>query len=272
MEYQQDELLSIGEFMRLLNTTRATLTHYDKIGVLKPAYIEENGYRYYRPEQAQTYLLVTLFSECGLPLKEIKGYLKSLDKANGENLVEESLDLARRQIRKLTQVERLMSSKQQLYNLALEHDNEIPFLRYFEDQKYFRSTIRGLPASQQQLQTDHSISISRYITDHGEFPEHPFCGRMQIARDENGISLSAPSGRDQNAEIYNKVAGMYACKIKHGTRYSREAVVQELYDFAEKQDYVPDGDLYMIDTVNFCITNNEDEYSTLFQIHVQRKN
>ena len=43
--------LTIRKFSELTHTSIDTLKHYDAIGLLKPAYIGKNHYRYYLPEQ-----------------------------------------------------------------------------------------------------------------------------------------------------------------------------------------------------------------------------
>ncbi|WP_066369112.1 MerR family DNA-binding transcriptional regulator [Neobacillus fumarioli] len=44
--------LSIGEMAKLRKVTVETLRHYDKIGLLKPYYVDPNtGYRYYSTYQ-----------------------------------------------------------------------------------------------------------------------------------------------------------------------------------------------------------------------------
>ena len=45
------KLLKVGEFARLCHTTKETLLHYDRKGLLQPRYISENGYRFYSMEQ-----------------------------------------------------------------------------------------------------------------------------------------------------------------------------------------------------------------------------
>lgn len=268
MDYDYEHLLTVGEFAKLLNTTRATLVHYDDLGILKPAKTAESGYRYYLPTQAQTYLLILLFSECGLKLKDIKGYLASLDAKTGKQLVEQSLAQVDEQLRRLMQVKRLMESKRAMYGLASAHEYEKPFIEHFAERRYFQSTMRSASSTQQQLQTDHSISICRYVADHGEFPEYPFAARIKLIPCEDGIEAVAIAGQDQNAEIYLKPAGDYACILHKGTRYTIESMLEVLANHANEQGYQIAGDLYMTDTVNFVITNNEEEYSTLFQVRV----
>lgn len=41
-------MLRIGEFSKLSKTTVKTLRYYDKVGLLKPAFVDSfTGYRYY---------------------------------------------------------------------------------------------------------------------------------------------------------------------------------------------------------------------------------
>ncbi|MGL5353950.1 MAG: MerR family transcriptional regulator, partial [Clostridium sp.] len=67
---------SIGEISKLHNISVQTLRHYDKIGLLKPSYINEStGYRYY---SAKHFVIIDLIKQCksmGLSLDEIKGLI-----------------------------------------------------------------------------------------------------------------------------------------------------------------------------------------------------
>lgn len=68
---------SVGEISKLTNVPIQTLRYYDKMGLLKPAYInEQNNYRYYSINQ---FIKIDLLKQCklmGLSLKEIEELLK----------------------------------------------------------------------------------------------------------------------------------------------------------------------------------------------------
>lgn len=68
---------SVGEISKLTNVPIQTLIYYDKMGLLKPAYInEQNNYRYYSINQ---FIKIDLLKQCklmGLSLKEIEELLK----------------------------------------------------------------------------------------------------------------------------------------------------------------------------------------------------
>ena len=44
-------LMKTAEFAHFCRTTKDTLIHYDRIGILQPAQITDAGYRLYRPEK-----------------------------------------------------------------------------------------------------------------------------------------------------------------------------------------------------------------------------
>jgi len=52
-----------------------TLHYYDEVGLLKPAYVSANGYRYYEEPQLLKLQQILFFRELGLELREIKTIL-----------------------------------------------------------------------------------------------------------------------------------------------------------------------------------------------------
>ena len=65
-------MLKIGEFSRLSQVTVKTLHHYDDLGLLRPAHIDqETGYRYYTVEQLPRIHRIMAIKELGLSLEQI---------------------------------------------------------------------------------------------------------------------------------------------------------------------------------------------------------
>jgi DNA-binding transcriptional MerR regulator len=62
---------SIAEVARMSGVTSRTLRHYDGIGLLAPAHVGPNGYRYYEVEQLLRLQQILLLRELGLGLSEI---------------------------------------------------------------------------------------------------------------------------------------------------------------------------------------------------------
>lgn len=62
---------SIAEVARMSKVTSRTLRHYDAIGLLEPAWVGSNGYRYYEREQVLRLQQILLLRELGLGLDTV---------------------------------------------------------------------------------------------------------------------------------------------------------------------------------------------------------
>lgn len=72
-------MLSIGNFSKICQVSVKALHHYDKIELMKPAYIDEQtGYRYYSDNQIGLMLLIQRLKRYGFTLLEIKEFCRGL--------------------------------------------------------------------------------------------------------------------------------------------------------------------------------------------------
>jgi MerR family transcriptional regulator, thiopeptide resistance regulator len=62
---------TVRQLARLSGVSVRTLHHYDEIGLLKPAFIGENRYRYYGREELLRLQDILFHRELGVPLQEI---------------------------------------------------------------------------------------------------------------------------------------------------------------------------------------------------------
>lgn len=68
---------SIGELSKLAGISTRTLRHYDAIDLLKPAYVEENGYRVYSEDEVKMLQQIMFYREFGITLEEIHAIVNS---------------------------------------------------------------------------------------------------------------------------------------------------------------------------------------------------
>lgn len=64
-------MFTIGEFAKQSGVSARMLRHYDAIGLLRPACIEQNGYRRYDPAQLASVRQIETLKSYGFPLSEI---------------------------------------------------------------------------------------------------------------------------------------------------------------------------------------------------------
>lgn len=100
---------TVKALAQLSGVSVRTLHFYDEIELLKPAYVGENGYRYYEEEQLYLLQQILFFRELGLDLREIQQMLVRKDFDRVAALREHRLTLVQRK----EQVEQLLQTLDQ---------------------------------------------------------------------------------------------------------------------------------------------------------------
>ncbi len=84
-------MFTIGQFSKICKVTVKALRHYEKIGLLTPAEVDEDTqYRYYTNEQISLVKNISFMKELGIPLQTAKQMIKKIaEKQELEPLLEE---------------------------------------------------------------------------------------------------------------------------------------------------------------------------------------
>lgn len=90
---------TIKEIARLANVSTRTIRYYGELGLLPPASIGENGYRYYSRQSLLTLQQILFFRELEVPLKEISRVMTNPDFNPLETLTRHREALEKRTVR-----------------------------------------------------------------------------------------------------------------------------------------------------------------------------
>lgn len=118
------DTVAISSFARMAEVPRKTLIFYDRIGLFKPAYVADNGYRYYHRNQMDTIGVIQALKELGMPLTEIKTHLDNRTIASTLELLRTQEELVEQQIAKLNKVKRMLAQRAANIELVLGTDTE----------------------------------------------------------------------------------------------------------------------------------------------------
>jgi DNA-binding transcriptional MerR regulator len=72
-------MYKIGEFSVLSKTTIKALRYYEKEKLLMPAFLDDNGYRYYEAKQLVDLAKIISLRQVGISINDIKEYLNGSD-------------------------------------------------------------------------------------------------------------------------------------------------------------------------------------------------
>lgn len=93
---------TISEFAKLRDININSLRYYEKLGLLKPAIIDENnGYRYYSAEQVTLLNKIILCIQLGIPLKDMVAFLDEDGNLESQKLLEQGRIVAQQRIREM---------------------------------------------------------------------------------------------------------------------------------------------------------------------------
>lgn len=131
---------SIGEMGKIHNISVQTLRHYDKMGLLKPSFInEKTGYRYYGTKDFVTIDLIKQCKSMGLSLEEIKDIIDNYTSCESIlSVIERQKDIIDKKIKELNGIKENISFMERGIKQSLEEGLNNIFVKEYEDRKFLK--------------------------------------------------------------------------------------------------------------------------------------
>ncbi|MBW9146326.1 MerR family transcriptional regulator [Clostridium sp. CM027] len=129
---------SIGEMSKLQNISVQTLRYYDKIGLLKPSYVDEKSrYRYY---SAKHFVILNSIKQCkamGLSLDEIKELIENYTSFDSIlNIISKQKEMIDTKIKDLNAVKNNISFLEKRIKNSLKEGINDVFIKYNKERKF----------------------------------------------------------------------------------------------------------------------------------------
>lgn len=145
----------IGEVCKLFNTTRDTLVHYEKIGLVTPKKDNHNGYRYYDIENLNSLTDIFFLKKLNLPLSDINKAIKDSTPLNILEIIKVKENHLQEEMNKIKDLQKTLNSMKinvqacisNLDNLEIREENDrFLFIEITKDNKFndFIELLEGL--------------------------------------------------------------------------------------------------------------------------------
>ncbi len=242
-----ERYITTGEFARLCGTTKHTLIHYDQMGVLTPALLGANGYRYYAPAQIEVFHVIETLRELDMPLADIRAYLDRRSPEEFAALMEREAALLDRKIARLKQMRQLTRQKAQLTRQALA---EPPGITLERQPEQWLVCTPALP-----MTSDWNISVPlaqhvRFLEENGIASPYSVGSLLTQA----GARTEDPAGythyytrvdrKPKHVPVHTRPAGTYlTCRHDHGYD-GLPSAYRKLLDYADALGLTPSGPFY----------------------------
>lgn len=245
--------LSTGEFSRLCKTTKATLFHYEKLGLLKPKNVLGNGYRRYGIEQFFDFDTIAILKETGSSLEEIMQMRDNLDEEKLLKLLEEKKHTLRKERKRLesreTMLGNILDDLREARNLALDR-----FMVQEMDEEFLK--ISPVSGDNQENLAESALSYAAYINsdDDNTALRAPFGIILEESvlsgapyRELFYFSRSGPS----TMEKLCKPSGKYLVVAHRGSFISHLNCLKNIGKWCSEHKYNVCGRIYAYDLANF---------------------
>ena len=280
MQKYTEAFINTSKFAKLCNTNKRTLIHYDEIGLFKPSYTDERGYRYYSETQCDIFFTITCLKDLGMPLKEIKPYVNDKNPESLTQLLLEQQEKVRHELLHLKRIEQVIHNKLNLLsegmNIHFDDDGcSMPFVENLSEESFFTTPFLGTSEHEEIFSAlcEHIGQVNHQLLNIG----HSYGAIMKVSDLQSGIfdkyayfmtKISAEASKKWG--LHTKAAGSYAVIYLRGDYYEAEKAFQKLLDYIESHSLIPGEYCYKEAVWDELTVENKEEFITRISIPVKK--
>lgn len=268
------KMLTSGEFAKLCRTTKETLYHYDREGLLKPKHISGNGYRRYGVEQFFDFDMIAMFKDTGSSLKEIKKYKFKFTAEKLVSMLEAKVHVVANERERLAQRQARLEEM-----VALTHDALDTTYDCFEvveqDEEYlevFPARTEGSDSTEEYV--EQIVEYMYYYKKQGRSAHYPF-GVLILEKDvaaaryKESFYFGRASDGTPHAQLHIKPKGRYAVLSHRGTLQSHACVYREMLRRVAGAGLRIAGNAYLYDMMSYIVIGVGQEYALRYCLKVE---
>lgn len=272
---QSGALFSIGQTAKLFHMNIRTLRYYDKIGLLKPEYInEETGYRYYSTGQFERLNTIKYLRALDVPIERIATFLDGRDVQLIRAIFEEQLQEVNQKQHELARIEQKIISRikriDEAVNAPLGEIEivELPERHMVMLAENFAPTVDLEP-------------LIRTLSHHTKLDDAIFLGKVGISINRHDLVLHVfdqftgvfilVEAADQYEGHEAPIPGGTFAQIRYrGMHKDVVPYYEKLVGFIESHGYAICGDSIETTLIDAGMTSDESQYVTELQIPIER--
>lgn len=271
----EKEKYYIGEVEKICGIAKKTLRFYDKIGLLSPFEINNNGYRYYSKDNLYTIPVIKYYKQSGFTLESIKKVMNDFNCQHIEESFSEKIKDLEEMERELVLKKRSLEDWNSLVKearMVLEYNLTDIKVKYLEKDSYIHHS--------QEFHEDYvssviNIDFTNYIEEIGNAITGPVI--IEFSSLENKLK-----GQTQSVRILQK--NLMKCDSKLLTDFGGKLVVscyhigshkniketyKKMCDWAKLHNYKLEDNCYERYVMDYWTTKDEDKFVTEIIISIK---
>ena len=267
------ETFSIAEFAEFSRTTRDTLLHYDKIGLLQPDSRGDNKYRFYSSEQLSMVNLIRTCQALGMTLTDIKGLKDVRSPEHVYETLGQQIGLIDEKIDEWVRARKLLMTLRKIIHTALDADENTISIQFMPAE----AIVLGERNDYSRHRNAYEALYSFYRACSERYPNldlnYPVWGMFSEERVKQGdwvwpdrYYFYNPEGHDQ------KPSGIYAIGHTRGGYGQSEGLYKRIIGYIGANGFEICGPAYEEYLLNEVSTVSDEDYLMRVMITVRECN
>lgn len=260
------ELIPISEMAKSHHLTRQTLIYYDHIDLLKPAHINEHGYRYYSIYQIPFLREICLLKKLGIKLEDIKKNMENRNPNSVIELLEKQKKGIDEQICELNKIRMHVQQRINFYEDSHEHHPlNTPIIKQFPERKLLFIPFSSSPSKDVLHLT--LMKAWNILFDYDTVPSNGFGVLIRNSQfdtedvyKDSGIFVLLPQLQFEIPNTTVIPSGSFVCMYKYSLPYN-EKDLRFLINWIHAHDYEITGDaldICLLDTTFYTPEHDVD--------------
>ncbi|MDR0856281.1 MAG: MerR family transcriptional regulator [Clostridiales bacterium] len=268
------DYISISKLAKLSRTTRDTLLHYDKIGLVKPIVRDdETGYRGYSEVQVGAINIIRLLKKSGYTLKKLKELRARPSPALALKIIADRGAYVERRIDELTKYKRLLCNLKRTIEgtVNIEDESRVEFLDRAEERIILgdENDFSGGKNDYDALHIFFDTLSQKYDDVDLDYFAWGYFDKERILRGDytypSRYFLNNPAGRDI------KAAGLYAVGYARGYYGQTAELYKRVVAAIGENGYEISGPAYESYPQNELCVADPNNYLIRLEIAVSKK-
>jgi DNA-binding transcriptional MerR regulator/effector-binding domain-containing protein len=264
-------IFSISAFARYSRTTKDTLLHYDRIGLLSPSIRKENGYRYYSPAQLATMNVIRILRDVGLSLAEIKGLIDSRNPENFDVTFDEQIAKIDKKIDELSSTRELLKTLRRNIHDGLAIDEKSMSINYLPESPMFVGEINDYSDGKDDfdaVNVFYKKTSEKYPDLNLNYPVWGLFSEEKIKKRDwkypDRFYFYHPKGDEK------RDAGEYAIGYFRGGYGQSEKMYSRMLTYIEEEGYIICGDTYEEYILDEISISDDTNYLIRLMVNVKK--
>ncbi|MDR2860963.1 MAG: MerR family transcriptional regulator [Syntrophobacterales bacterium] len=269
---KKKEIFSISDFAKFARTTRDTLLHYDKIGLLSPVSRGDNNYRYYSNGQLGIFNMIRTLRTFGMSLAEIKRLKNNRTPTLVDMILDNQIKHLDERINNLLHTRKLLHLLKTTIHAQLDIDEKAITVEF----RPAEAIVLGELNDYSRGRDDYDAMLSFYYDCHEKYPDfdlnYPVWGMFSEERIRRRDLVWPDRFYFYNPDGYDKkLAGLYVTGYARGGYGRTYGLYARLLDYIDANGLEICGPAYEEYPLNEICVLEEKNYLLRIMIMVREK-